>query len=353
MGRDERVEDEESDVKTLQKKLEQLSQRLELLNEYYLEVEAEASKQVERLKKSQLLTPEASDCEHGLHIVKLFHCVADAVAGNGVHSRPLAGTSLDSKIPTATDDPAASMTAKTESASKPVRPRPQVSTSMTAMPSCQPPEASASKSSSSTCLPDVPPLPKMKPESDGDANDMAAVETPTAANAARTAPAIGANLRERASSSSPASAAATASEAAAVGVELVSSSSSSEPESTAKKPENSAIEMDGLVLGRGSWAVAYVKARGPRRDSMRLLCNVGIVSARELADDNMVISSEHIEECILIATEMLYTWNLEKWQEEGAVAKQYFEARLTALYQRKLSEQKAVADEMDMVPCAG
>jgi hypothetical protein len=59
-----------------------------------------------------------------------------------------------------------------------------------------------------------------------------------------------------------------------------------------------------------------------------------------LADDLTVISEEHIEECVLIATEMLQTWTLEMWARQPQEAKKFFEARLTALYQRKFGEQK-------------
>lgn len=96
----------------------------------------------------------------------------------------------------------------------------------------------------------------------------------------------------------------------------------------------------GLIMGRGSWATAYRQASGNRREALRLLCTSGIVTARELADDLTVISEEHIEECVLIATEMLQTWTLEMWARQPQEAKKFFEARLTALYQRKFGEQK-------------
>jgi len=64
------------------------------------------------------------------------------------------------------------------------------------------------------------------------------------------------------------------------------------------------------------------------------------VTARELSDDLTVIDAEHIEECVQIATEMLTTWTLEMWVRQPQEAKKFFEARLTALYQRKFGEQK-------------
>lgn len=100
-------------------------------------------------------------------------------------------------------------------------------------------------------------------------------------------------------------------------------------------------DLDGIVLGRGSWASAFRQASGPRREALRLLCKSGIVTARELSDDLTVISQEHIDECVQIASEMLQTWTLDMWAQQPAEAKKFFEARLTALYQRKFGEQKS------------
>lgn len=94
----------------------------------------------------------------------------------------------------------------------------------------------------------------------------------------------------------------------------------------------------GLIMGRGSWATAYRQASGHRREALRLLCSSGIVTARELSDDLTVITEEHIEECVQIATEMLQTWTLEMWARQPQEAKKFFEARLTAMYQRKFGE---------------
>jgi len=95
-----------------------------------------------------------------------------------------------------------------------------------------------------------------------------------------------------------------------------------------------------IVLGKGSWAASYRQARGNRRDSLRLLCTCGIVTSRELSDDLTVISEEHIEECVLIASEMLNTWPLDEWSKQPGEAKKFFEAKLTALYQKKFGEQR-------------
>lgn len=94
-----------------------------------------------------------------------------------------------------------------------------------------------------------------------------------------------------------------------------------------------------LVLGKGSWAASYRQARGRRREALKLVCKCGIVTERELSDDLTVISEEHIEECVLIAGEMLNTWGLDEWSQQPGEAKKFFEAKLTALYQRKFGEQ--------------
>eukprot|EP00746_Dinoflagellata_sp_MGD_P070239 gnl/MRDRNA2_/MRDRNA2_28746_c0_seq1.p1 gnl/MRDRNA2_/MRDRNA2_28746_c0~~gnl/MRDRNA2_/MRDRNA2_28746_c0_seq1.p1 ORF type:complete len:332 (-),score=54.72 gnl/MRDRNA2_/MRDRNA2_28746_c0_seq1:144-1139(-) len=100
-----------------------------------------------------------------------------------------------------------------------------------------------------------------------------------------------------------------------------------------------AEHVDGIMLGRGSWATAYRQASGQRRDALRLLCLSGIVTARELADDNTVISEEHIDECVSIGIEMIHTRPMEQWTRNPNEAKQVFEARLTSMYQRKFGEQ--------------
>eukprot|EP00403_Amphidinium_massartii_P004810 CAMPEP_0178381014 /NCGR_PEP_ID=MMETSP0689_2-20121128/5763_1 /TAXON_ID=160604 /ORGANISM="Amphidinium massartii, Strain CS-259" /LENGTH=285 /DNA_ID=CAMNT_0020001181 /DNA_START=33 /DNA_END=887 /DNA_ORIENTATION=+ len=99
------------------------------------------------------------------------------------------------------------------------------------------------------------------------------------------------------------------------GAAQAASSSSSQPVGgfgQGASPDQSA-SLSGLRLGKGSWAVAYRQASGTRRDALRLLYRSGIVTQRELADDLTVISEEHIEECVYIATEMLKSRPLEAW----------------------------------------
>lgn len=88
----------------------------------------------------------------------------------------------------------------------------------------------------------------------------------------------------------------------------------------------------GLQLGQGTWANVYRQATGPRRDALRLLYTSGIVTERELADDLTVISESHVEECIIIAAEMLKRWPSEHGPAPQREAKAFFEERLAALY---------------------
>lgn len=101
-----------------------------------------------------------------------------------------------------------------------------------------------------------------------------------------------------------------------------------------------ASDLDGLTLGRGSWANAYRQAHGPRREALRLLYRSSIVTARELSDDLTVISQEHIDECVQIASEMLRTWSMDMWIRQPDEAKKFFEAKLTVLYQSRFEGAK-------------
>lgn len=137
------------------------------------------------------------------------------------------------------------------------------------------------------------------------------------------------------------------------------SSSGSEPRSTSPESSSGGIHSDtlpdpfaepnpgetlnntteivrDLILGRGSWAIAYQQAQGMRRQALQFLCTSGIVTQREVSDDLTVISHEHIDECILIATDMLQQKPADVWKQQVQDAKHFFEAKLAKLYQRKL-----------------
>eukprot|EP00930_Biecheleria_cincta_P011233 TRINITY_DN11386_c0_g1_i6.p1 TRINITY_DN11386_c0_g1~~TRINITY_DN11386_c0_g1_i6.p1 ORF type:complete len:387 (-),score=76.33 TRINITY_DN11386_c0_g1_i6:204-1364(-) len=100
-------------------------------------------------------------------------------------------------------------------------------------------------------------------------------------------------------------------------------------------PLQNTLECGGLALGKGTWATAYRQAIGARRDALRLLCTSGIVTERELADDLTVISEEHIEECVAIASEMLKKWPPEQGPVPQAEAKTFFQDKLQALYMKR------------------
>mmetsp|Transcript_18667 Transcript_18667/g.41656 ORF Transcript_18667/g.41656 Transcript_18667/m.41656 type:complete len:290 (+) Transcript_18667:52-921(+) len=112
--------------------------------------------------------------------------------------------------------------------------------------------------------------------------------------------------------------------------------SSSQAGITRRGPQGRGEQWPHLVLGNGSWAQAVRGAHGSRQEALRLLCESGIVTARELSDDLTVISDDHIDECVLIAQEMLQKCPLEAWVQQPQEAQRTFEARLTLLYEAKV-----------------
>jgi len=113
-----------------------------------------------------------------------------------------------------------------------------------------------------------------------------------------------------------------------------------EPGTSGTESASMSMELtgSGLVMGRGSWATAYRQATGMRREALRLLCSSGIVTARELGEDLTVISEDHIEECVQIATEMLQTWPMDMWERQPEETRNFFEGRLASLYHKKFAE---------------
>lgn len=101
------------------------------------------------------------------------------------------------------------------------------------------------------------------------------------------------------------------------------------------------VVIDGLVLGKGSWASAYRQAIGARREALRLLCVSGIVTSRELGDDLTVVNQEHIDECVHIGLAMLQSRSMDMWAQQPEEAKKVFEARLAALYRRRVEDQQS------------
>jgi len=85
---------------------------------------------------------------------------------------------------------------------------------------------------------------------------------------------------------------------------------------------------NGMVLGLGSWGDAYRQASGTRRDALRMLAMTGIVTERELGDDNTKVAQDHIEECVCIATEMLFKWPPSMGTPPVHQALPFFEERL-------------------------
>lgn len=94
----------------------------------------------------------------------------------------------------------------------------------------------------------------------------------------------------------------------------------------------STLGRQGLVLGKGAWAQAYRHANGTRREALCMLGTMGIVTEREFADDLTEIGQDHIEECIVIAAEMMEKWPPRHGLPPVEAAKKFFEERLTQLF---------------------
>jgi len=70
-------------------------------------------------------------------------------------------------------------------------------------------------------------------------------------------------------------------------------------------PELMTEVRDGPVLGRGHWGSVYRNADGPKLDALRLLCKTGVVTEQDLGLDSTDTNIDHINACILAASEML------------------------------------------------
>ncbi|CAJ1355770.1 unnamed protein product [Effrenium voratum] len=97
----------------------------------------------------------------------------------------------------------------------------------------------------------------------------------------------------------------------------------------------STLEFGGMALGAGTWANAYRRSTGQRREALRLLCTLGIITEKELSDDLTVISSDHVEECVEIALEMLQRWPARDGLPPVFEAKEFFKSRLEAMFNEK------------------
>lgn len=81
----------------------------------------------------------------------------------------------------------------------------------------------------------------------------------------------------------------------------------------------------GVQIGQGSWPQAYAQSHGTRREALQLLIMCRIISPLELANNLTIVSQEHIEECISIASGMLKTRPLEEWLQQPQEARRIFE----------------------------
>eukprot|EP00913_Durusdinium_trenchii_P030459 g28532.t1 len=108
----------------------------------------------------------------------------------------------------------------------------------------------------------------------------------------------------------------------------------------------STLECGGLALGRGTWANAYRSAPhgSRRRQALKMLCELGIVTEKELADDLTVISDEHIEECVSIGLTMLQRWPNHAPPPLEAKERTTSRLRKKSKLSRQMAATKAPAD---------
>merc|ERR1719502_1229795 len=89
---------------------------------------------------------------------------------------------------------------------------------------------------------------------------------------------------------------------------------------------------DGSV-SQSSWARAYYEAEGEQREAFELLFRCNIISTEEFACS--VISQEHIQECLWIATHMLQNKPLEEWVSLWQQAQQGFEDSVAECFEAR------------------
>ena len=98
---------------------------------------------------------------------------------------------------------------------------------------------------------------------------------------------------------------------------------------------SSTLEVGGRILGQGTWATAYRSASGPRRQALRLLCELGIITDRELSEDLTEVPPDHVEDCIRIGSELLMHWPPAGGPPPKEEARNFFQERLKAIYMLK------------------
>lgn len=87
------------------------------------------------------------------------------------------------------------------------------------------------------------------------------------------------------------------------------------------------VELDG------SWAQVYREAQGEEKEALELLFRCNIISTEEFA--NSIVSHDHMEECLWIATHMLRQKPLEEWVALWQQAQQTFEDSVTAVFEAR------------------
>merc|ERR1719486_775553 len=101
----------------------------------------------------------------------------------------------------------------------------------------------------------------------------------------------------------------------------------------------------------GSWAQVYREARGDEKEALELLFRCNIISTEEFAFS--IVSNEHIQERIWIATHMLRQKPLEEWVALWQQAQQTFEDSVTACFEARGGPHSSFSSNLHMHPSAG
>jgi len=116
--------------------------------------------------------------------------------------------------------------------------------------------------------------------------------------------------------------------AAVVVLILVALAVHAESEDDEPSEAKSYADLRAFTFSEGTWAQTYREAQGSQKEALELLYRCNIIPQQEFA--NSVVSKERIDECLLVATNMLRQKTLEEWLVAWRQAKKEFEESVSA-----------------------
>lgn len=102
-------------------------------------------------------------------------------------------------------------------------------------------------------------------------------------------------------------------------------------------------DMKAMEVCDGTWARTYQCADGKGKEGLELLFRCHIIPTEEFA--HSVVSQEHIDECVWIASNMLFQRPLEEWTEVWPEALRTFEESVTACFAARKDVRTSLFDE--------